>query len=102
MANTLQPLVIMRSWKNAQFLFKVKEGENSKHPDRHRDRHPYLEVFRGLELEPDAACPAITFGDGGRLGKRGRFSKVSLYQIIPEFTFIPSLGHSLLVHSLSL
>jgi hypothetical protein len=35
-------------------------------------------VFRGLEFEPDAACPAIAFGDGGRLDKRGRFSKASM------------------------
>jgi hypothetical protein len=34
-------------------------------------------VFRGLEFESDTACPAIVFDDGGRLGKRGRFSKVS-------------------------
>jgi hypothetical protein len=67
-------------------LFKVKskipDFERGKArilttPIIHRDRHPYPEVFRGLEFELDAACPAIAFGDGGRLGKRGRFSKVS-------------------------
>jgi len=44
-------------------LFKVKEGEDFNRPARHpkRDRHPYIEVFRGLKSEPDLsavpACP---------------------------------------------
>ena len=34
--------------EKCSMLFKVKESENLNHPDRHRDRHPYLVVFRGL------------------------------------------------------
>jgi hypothetical protein len=59
-------------------LYKVK----SKIPDFERGKAIILTtgiplVFRGLKFEPDAVCPATAFSDGGRLGKRGRFSKVS-------------------------
>jgi hypothetical protein len=79
-------------WRNGEtfekcpILFKVKskitdfewgKARILTTPIIHRDRHPYSKVFRGLEFEPDAACPVIAFGDGRRLGKRGRFSKVS-------------------------
>ena len=64
----------MRPLKNVQFLFKVKESENLNHPDRHRDRHPYLVVFLGLTFERDTACPAIlpaiALSEGGSLGAR--------------------------------
>jgi len=77
-------------------LFKVKEGENFNRPawDIKRDKHPYIGVFRGLKFvraalglptlragprfEPDAAWSRRSLGEGGRLGKRERFSKVSL------------------------
>jgi len=37
-------------------LFKVKKGEDFNRPawDTKRDRHPYIEVFRGLKSEPEA------------------------------------------------
>ena len=70
-------LIQLETFEKCSILFKIKQSENLNHPDRHRDRHPYLVVFRGLIFERDAACPAIAFGDGGRLSKRERFSKVS-------------------------
>ncbi len=68
---------LIETFEKCSILFKVKEGENSNPPDFHRDSQEYPKVFRGLEFEPDTARPAIVFDDGGRLGKRGRFSKVS-------------------------
>jgi hypothetical protein len=68
-------------------LFKVK----SKIPDFEREKAKILTpeiplVFRGFEFEPDGACPAIAFGDSGRLGRRGRFSEVSYVARHPEYS----------------
>jgi len=83
------------TFEKRSILFKVKEGENFNHPAQNtkRDRHPYIEVFRGLKFvrakrrlptqrvgprfEPDAAWSRRSHSEGGRLGKRERFSKVS-------------------------
>jgi hypothetical protein len=59
----------MRPLKNAQFCSRSRKARIL--------TTGIPVVFRGLEFESDAACPAIAFGDGGRLGKRERFSKVS-------------------------
>jgi hypothetical protein len=59
----------LRPLKNAQFCSRSRKARilNTGIPV----------VFRELEFGPDAACPAIAFGDGGRLGKRWRFSMIS-------------------------
>jgi hypothetical protein len=89
----------IETFEKCSILFKVKEGENSNRPDNPSGQASIPLVFRGLEFEPDAACPAISsrhslsdggslrrpssavacYGgwNGGRLGKRGRFSMVS-------------------------
>jgi hypothetical protein len=44
----------IETFKKYSILFKVKEDDNLNPPDHHRDRHPYIEVFRGLKFEYDA------------------------------------------------
>ena len=65
----------LETLEKCSILFKIKESENINPPDHHRDRHPYLVVFRGLIIERDAACPAKVFYDGGRLSKKGEIFK---------------------------
>ena len=56
----------MATFEKYSILFKVKEGENSNPSDFHRDSQEYLEYFEDENL-------SLTT----KLGKRGRFSKVS-------------------------
>ena len=60
------------SIQKREFLVKVKEREDFNHR-----RHAVsalgvntLEYFEDYNLKRNAACPAIAFGDGGRLAKR--------------------------------
>jgi preprotein translocase subunit SecA len=91
----------LETLEKCSILFKVKskipDFERGKArilttPTIHRGRHPYPEGFRGLEFEPDAACPAIAIGGGGRLGKRGRFSKVLTRSWKEETSLYPMIG----------
>jgi hypothetical protein len=78
------PLHLSTGWKYGQGFIKERPLKNAQFYSRSRKTRilttGILVVFRGLEFEPDAACPAIAFGDGGRLGKRECFSKVSRRQ----------------------
>jgi hypothetical protein len=56
---------LLETFKKCSILFKSGECENSNPPDHHRDSQGYLALFRGLEFKPDAACPAMAFGEGG-------------------------------------
>jgi hypothetical protein len=74
---------VVRPLKNAQFCSRssrrsrtLSGGRRSRrwrdnHPDNPSGRASYPSVFRGLEFEPDAACPAISsrhsLSDGGSL-----------------------------------
>ena len=42
------------SIQKRDILFKIKERDDCNHPGFHRDVHPYIIVFRGLQSERDA------------------------------------------------
>jgi hypothetical protein len=57
--NELRPVSIQKRG----ILAKIKEREDCNHRNT-------LKYFEDYNLMRDAACPAIAFGDGGRLAKR--------------------------------
>jgi hypothetical protein len=42
------------SSQKRDILPKIKERDDCNHPDFHRDRHPYIMIFRGQQSERDA------------------------------------------------
>ena len=49
---------------------RAGECDGFKPPDHHRDRHPCIEVFRGLKPEHDTAYPAIALAMAEDWAKR--------------------------------